>query len=51
MTYDEKRYLYESIMTEIAKHVKKIINENASDNAYQSNKITKFIKLALEKSK
>ena len=51
MTYNEKKSLYESIMTEIAKHVKSAINESVLNEAYQSNKVTKFFKLALEKSK
>ena len=49
MTYNEKKYLYESIMSEIAKNVKKFLNENTL--TYQSSKVDEFIKLAFEKSK
>lgn len=51
MTYNEKKSLYEGIMIEIAKHIKSVINESVLNEAYQSNKVTKFFKLALEKSK
>lgn len=43
MTYNEKKSLYESIMTEIAKKVKRSLNE-----AYSSSVVKEFTKLTMD---